>query len=204
VNQSTLRPTVSVQPFWFTNPYYMVISHLKSFPYEFYEVILKQAAYVFRKYEAGEVEGAGALDVAKGILGKPMNDMVTREGLAAFSALLLMGPVFLVGEAMRDVIQHLGSEDPRKKGWSVLDHLRYGYVRSGVLGPVEFGSNAINDSQFGKFLFEDFLGPTFESFFGMLRAMSSSRDGSMRDWFLKQVPGASLIAPVSQAIEARF
>src|SRR5690606_23013617 len=125
-DESILRPNAAMRPTWASNPWTMLVWHLKSFFYAYGKVMI---GGVFREMQSRRREGGNLFDVA--------------------TPALLMGltvlPLAALGLELREEIQYEEEEEPSNK----LD--TWGYVgelvsRGGLLGPLEL---AMGVTRFG-------------------------------------------------------
>lgn len=160
VDGAILRPTAATRPTWASDPKWMLVFHLQGFMYSFYDTHIKRA------FHEGRYENNWKPAVA----------------------MMLFVPVMLVSEAFRDLFQHLGGEDPVKRGWDMWDHTGYAVERSGVLGLAERIADADQNLQYGQFPWESSLGPTAEWGIDFMRAISSQSEDSIQNWTTKSLP----------------
>ena len=160
VDGAILRPTAATRPTWASDPKWMLVFHLQGFMYSFYDTHIKRA------FHEGRYEGNWKPAVA----------------------MMMFVPMMLASEAFRDLFQHLGGEDPAKRGWDMWDHTGYAVERSGVLGLAERIADADQNLQYGQFPWESSMGPTAEWGFDFMRAISSQSEDSIQNWTVKSLP----------------
>jgi len=182
VNQSMMRPGPAIRPMWFNDPRFMLFSYLQDFQYAMLETTLRQMAYYIR--------GNGGF---KGLEGASVPWV---GGATAIAVAAAYAPVFLVGELLRDFIQHGGDDDPRKKGWGMQEHLEYGFKRSGMYGPAEKLLDIKNDDIPRHRLPIDTLGgPVAGKTVKLYNAAISTREWSLANWFAGMSPYQAIWKP---------
>jgi hypothetical protein len=160
VDGAILRPTAATRPTWASDPKWMLVFHLQGFMYSFYDTHIKRA------FHEGRYE----------------------NNFKPAVAMMLFVPMMLASETLRDLFQHLGGEDPAKRGWDEWDHTGYAIERSGILGLAERISDADQNLQYGQFPWESSMGPTAEWGFDFMRAISSQSEDSIQNWTIKSLP----------------
>ena len=133
VDGAILRPNAAIRPVWASDPHFMLVFHLKSFTWAFYERITKR---VLRE--------------------------AAQANLMPLMAYGLFIPFMLGAEWLRDVIQHGGEGDPIKENWDMMDHIGYAANRAGLLGLGTLAQDATMDIKYGGLGYESFSGPTLE------------------------------------------
>ena len=133
VDGSILRPNAAIRPIWASDPHFMLVFHLKSFTWAFYERITKR---VLRE--------------------------AAQANLMPLMAYGLFIPFMLGAEWLRDLIQHGGEGDPVKENWDIMDHIGYAANRAGLLGLGTLAQDATMDIKYGGLGYESFSGPTLE------------------------------------------
>lgn len=113
VDQSIVRPNAAQRPMWMSDPHVMLLGHLKSYLFGFYETILKRA-------------GSEAFEY---------------KNVAPMLMLLSFIPVMFAADALREWIQYGPRGAPWKRGWSVWDHIQYEAMRAGITGRGEIIHN---------------------------------------------------------------
>jgi hypothetical protein len=130
VDESILRPNAATRPIWASDPHFQIPFHLKSFMYTFHEVILKR---VYRE--------------------------AVNKNFVPLVSLMAFIPVMMFADLMRDFAKNGGEEDPRKAGWTFMDHALESAQRAGLPGLGMLVLDAQQDRQFGGLGIESFLGP---------------------------------------------
>ena len=169
VNRGSIKPGPGVRPTWMNDPRFMLIGYLKDFLYGAYEVFHRQAAHIFRTY---------------GFLSKEMT--------GALMMFLMMGPLYLIGETARDLVQHGDDDDPGKRGWTEIDHLRNAYIRSGLAAIWELGYDMEEAQAHGHPFYRDLLGPVYARTEDFIKALASNDQGSVTRFAEKLLPLQSL------------
>ena len=132
VDDSILRPNSAVRPVWGSDPHFMLIMHLKSFTYAFYEKILKRAAL--------EIDD---------------------DNLGSLFGLLFMVPVMLVADFFKDILRNKDNTE-RRADWGVVDYAAHGVERAGLLGIGTFVNDAATDLKYGNLPWASYAGPTYD------------------------------------------
>ena len=171
VNRASMRPNPATRPAAIANnPYLMLIWYLKDFLYSALEVVHKQAAHIVKSTP---------------LMGKETRSMLY--------TLLLFGPLFMMGEEFRDLLQHRGGEDPSKIGDTNMDKLMYAYKRSGLFAVWETGFDAADAAEKDKNMFRDLLGPPVNRIASSWQAFSSWNTESMASQAKKMIPLQSML-----------
>lgn len=156
VDGSILRPNATLRPIWASDPHWMLFFHLKSFMYAFHERIIKRIVR-----EAGE--------------GNMMPMLMSG----------LFIPAMMMLDYLRDLIQHLGEDDPQKVNWDWDDHALEAVQRSGMLGLGMLAVDAGQNIKMGGWGYESFAGPTYQQ----LEDILLNEDYELEE----AVPGANII-----------
>lgn len=170
VNRGSIRPNPGTRPVWMNDPRFMLFGYLKDFLYGAHEVYWRQTKHLAETY-----------------------GMSSKELREAVYMLALFGPAYLLGEAIRDTIQHgPDDEDPGKLGWTAYDHLRNAYIRSGLFGIMETGFDIQESTQRGHAFYRDLLGPFYARLEDGIEALASDDSGSVERYFSKWFPLQSM------------
>jgi hypothetical protein len=114
VDGAVLRPDAADKPLWMNDPYWAMISHLKSFVFAFQRTILDRAVH---EVKHGNYKPAMAL--------------------AGYV------PIMMAADFTKDMMTN-GFEEPEwKKDWTLMDRVEYGVERAGLLGVGEFSTDAL-------------------------------------------------------------
>jgi len=136
VDESILRPNPSQRPLWASDPHWMLAFHLKSFMYSFHDRILKRAWH--------EAKNGNTASVAN---------------------LMMIVPVMVAADFLKDMVMNGGEEDARKANWGVYDYTVNGIFRAGLPGvPGMTAYDMYKDYQYGSIPGKSLLGPTIEQF----------------------------------------
>ncbi len=160
-----LRPNAALRPIWASDPHFMLVFHLKSFTWAFHERITKRVVS----------------EAANG-------------NLAPLLAYAMFIPAMMASEMLRDLIQHMGDEDPNKVNWDTMDHVTYAIERSGVLGLGTLAVDATMDIKYGGIGVESFAGPTLEQ----INEIVIRQNPKWEDYV--PLDAASIYAPVATGI----
>lgn len=182
VNAASMRPNPAVRPAYMNDPRFMLFSYLKDFIYSSYDVIGKQMYYLITEPRDNVFKGNAPVKWKH----------TSPEAQVMAKAMLMMGPMYFMGEVIRDLIQHGDEDDPAKKGWTFGDHARHSIKRAGIFGPGEFWFDAMESEERGKFIGRDYMGPVYGRSADLLHAMGSSDEGSMTRFMKKLLPGQAL------------
>lgn len=151
VDESSLRPTPPTRPIaandihWFKQLAY----HLQGFMWQFWETYTRRMVADMR--------------VAIALWGDtPEAKTQVYRAATQLMRMASFGLVYMFAEALRDVIQHLGEDDPNKRGWGFPEWMVYSMLSSGVAGPFEMLNRMAEDVERGNSPTNTLLGPTLQ------------------------------------------
>jgi len=162
INTAMLRPDAISRPNWANSPQFHLFFQLKGFMYKFWDVYHRRA----------------------------FHEMMHNNNLRPLGNMLWFVPMYMMGEFLRDVVQHGGEDDPRKRDWDFIDTLGYASENSGVFGMGEYGLNLADDFTYNKIPGESSAGPSVQWFLDGIRATTGHR--SMDNFVMKSLPGQSV------------
>lgn len=185
VNSAILRPNAATRPTWMNDPRFMLLGHMKGFNFSFWNTIMRPSL----KRAKDMIDHAEDMSLAE-----------RKEAGYAIARLAMYVPVFLLAEALRDALQHLGDEDPNKRGWGALEHFWFGLQRSGLMGPLEALATIQEDIDHGSLPGLALAGPTIEHGAQTARAFVRGDETAQDNALFKMLPFQGLIGPWRQEI----
>jgi hypothetical protein len=142
IDDSVLRPTAAIRPGWTSDVRFMIIAHLKSFAFAFYERALRHVWTESIRIWGDKQGPAKAMAIAPALT-------------LAIPALALAA----LGYELRREIGWFGDQ-PEWMEKDGLDYFSELVQRAGLLGPVQFILDAEESGDRGQLLPLAFLGPT--------------------------------------------
>lgn len=142
VDEGILRPDASNRPLWMSDPNYQLFSQYKSFTYAFYSTVIKR-----------------------------MMHEVRQGNYQPLMLVLAYVPVMMLSELARELLKFGEEGDPRREHWGLDNYAWQATVRTGLLGPREYLTEAIHDPMRGSVPGASFLGPSTSQ----LRSWMSSK-----------------------------
>lgn len=188
VNQVVMHPTPVNRPMWMNNPHFRLLAQLKGFQTVFGNTVMKRwYQQIFRRGTARGVANAAAI-----------------AGMATMMTTLAVGM-----NELREMLTYWDEDgNPRNKNDDFLDHVLYGFERTGFLGAIQFGVDAANAHTFGASPVGAILGPSVGKADALISSLSAAVQGGspekLRSEMIKAIPGLSVSPKLREMIKDAF
>jgi hypothetical protein len=170
VNSAMLKPSAASKPAWGNDARFKIFFLLKGFMYQFWDTYHRRAYYAAR-YD---------------------QDWSAAMGMMTFV------PIFIMVEALRDALQHLGDDDPWKAQMTEEEWMNYHVQRSGVLGIMEPLFSMKDDIVRGQAPVDTVFGPVAGSLWD---AVIKAADNDIDSWIEDMTPFQNLFGPMLKSLE---
>ncbi len=133
VDGAVLRPNAAVRPVWMSDPHWMIVSHLKQFPYTFQKTIISRVVH----------------------------EMQNGNYTPAY-ALLSYVPMMIAADLLRAILTPGSADDEAWDKRTLGEVVARGVARAGLYGPGEHAANVFGDLGHSKIPLSSLAGPQIQ------------------------------------------